>query len=445
MNEFEKLGVSPEAVAAIEKMGITTPTEIQKKAIPPSLEGKDVIGQSATGSGKTLAFGCSIIDDVEPGQGIQALVLAPTRELAEQVKESLVKLASEKRMRITAVYGGVSIGPQMDALERADVVVATPGRMLDHMERGTINLENLRILVLDEVDRMLDMGFVEDVEKIIQNCPEQRQTLFFSATMPPHVRNLVDTYMYEPVEVSAEKEVDPSKLRQVYYDVPRGLKLSLLVHLLKNEQAKLIMVFCNTRRSTDFVVKNLKINGVHGIAIHGGLTQNKRQKTLEQFTSGSKVNVLVCTDVAARGLHIDHVSHVYNFDAPNDPNEYVHRIGRTARAGEEGMVVNLVSERDHENFGRIFDAHRDYRIEKIEKPRVERIQTAPESGGGRGAGRGGNPRGGGYGRGAPRGESRGHGGGRGRSGGYTNGHSGGRSGGSSRPPRGRRPRQSQHN
>lgn len=340
--------------------------------MPFILEGKDLVGESATGSGKTLAFGSGIIKKVTPGEGLQALVLTPTRELAEQVKESLKQLSYQKNLMIIAVYGGVSINPQIHDLSKANVVVATPGRLLDHLQRGTINISKIRLLVLDEADRMLDMGFIDDVEKIIRLCPKKKQTLFFSATILPQIKELANKYMVNPISVSATKYVDPSKLKQTYYDIPRNLKLSLLVHLFQLENSGLVMVFCNTRRTVDFVVKNLKANKVSTIAIHGGLTQNKRTKTMKLFNKG-KVSALVCTDVAARGLHIDDVSHIYNYDIPNNPNDYIHRIGRTARAGESGKVINLVCDKDYGNFSRILDECREFSVEKTENPYLKRI------------------------------------------------------------------------
>tara|TARA_Y100000310_G_scaffold130047_1_gene129220 strand:+ start:3651 stop:5003 length:1353 start_codon:yes stop_codon:yes gene_type:complete len=375
--KFEELSISNEILHSIKKLGITIPTQIQEESIPLIMEGKDVIGESATGSGKTLAFGCGIIDKVVHGNGLQSLVLTPTRELAEQVMNSLRDLSREKRLNIISIYGGVSINPQMRDLTKADVVVATPGRLLDHLERRTVDLSKVNYLVLDEADRMFDMGFIEDVEKIIRQCPRERQTLFFSATISKRIKDLAHRYMNDSVIVSAVKHVDPSKLKQVYYNTPKNIKLSLLVHLLKNENSGLVMVFCNTRRTVDFVVKNLKGNKVPAIAIHGGLTQNKRSRTIDMF-NGGKMNVLVCTDVAARGLHIDNVSHVYNYEIPKDPTDYVHRIGRTARAGEAGKVINLLCEYDHDNFSRVLGEYRDFKIQKVERPEVEKVFAVRE-------------------------------------------------------------------
>src|SRR3989338_7764107 len=372
MNLFEDFGLSSQLTATIKKLGFTEPTQIQMQSIHHIIAGEDVIGESATGSGKTLAFGCGIAEHMIPEAGLQALILTPTRELAEQVKESLKQISYHKKLNIISVYGGVSISPQISELSRANVVVATPGRILDHLQRRTINLSKVKLLVLDEADRMFDMGFIEDVEQIIRACPSKRQTLFFSATISTRVKELANKYMINPVDVSAENMVDPSKLKQVYYDVPRNIKLSLLVHLLKNEDSKLVMVFCNTRRTTDFVVKNLKANRIDAIAIHGGLSQNNRTRTIGLFND-AKVGVLVCTDVAARGLHIDNVSHIYNYDIPKDSKDYVHRIGRTARAGESGKAISLLSEYDYDNFSRVMNDYHTFSIEKLEKPYLERI------------------------------------------------------------------------
>ena len=289
--KFNELNISSELLKSISRLGLTTPTEIQERSIPYIQQGKDLIGESATGSGKTLAFGCGILDQVTPNKGLQALVLVPTRELAEQVKEALKSFSEKRTIKVTAVYGGVSINPQMTSLKRSEVVVATPGRLFDHMNRKTIDLSGIKILVLDEADRMLDMGFIRDVEKIIQRCPRQRQTLFFSATISKDIIRLADRYMNNPVKVLAKKLVDPNKLKQVYYNASGGLKLPLLVNLLRNEKAGLVMVFCNMRTTTDYVVKNLKMNKVDATAIHGGFAQNKRSKKMDLFNN-AKVGVL---------------------------------------------------------------------------------------------------------------------------------------------------------
>ncbi|MBW2995667.1 DEAD/DEAH box helicase [Candidatus Woesearchaeota archaeon] len=372
MKLFENFGLSQELLTSIERMGITTPTQIQGMSIPSTMQGKDVIGESATGSGKTLVFGCGIVDKVRPRQGLQALILTPTRELAQQVRDNLRQLT--KRLKVITVYGGVAINPQIDDLKTAEVVVATPGRLLDHLQRRTVNTSRIKVLVLDEADRMFDMGFIEDVEKIISQCPKKRQTLFFSATISERVKQLGRKHMVNPSIAAAKNQVDPSKLKQVYYNVERGMKLSLLVHLLKQEESGLVMVFCNTRRTVDFIVKNVKVNGIKAIAIHGGLSQNKRTRTIDMFNN-AKVGVLVCTDVAARGLHIDNVSHIYNFDIPKDAKDYVHRIGRTARAGEEGKAVNILADVDYDNFSRVLREYPDFNIKCEKRPFIKRIAT----------------------------------------------------------------------
>lgn len=375
--KFEEFNLSNQLMDAIKEIGITEPTQIQELSIPHIISGKDVIGESATGSGKTLAFGCGVIDNIVPGKGLQALILAPTRELAEQIKEVLKSLAYKKQIRVTSVYGGVSINPQIRDLSRADVAVATPGRLLDHIQRRTIDMSRVSLLVLDEVDCMFDMGFIDDVERIIRSCPPKKQLLCFSATISPDIKRLANRHMREPIAVSAKKQVDPAKLKQAYYDIPRAMKLSLLVHLLKQKNDGLSMIFCNTRHTVDFISKNLHANHIRSVSIHGGLSQNKRTNTMEIFNRG-EVGVLVCTEVAARGLHIENVAHIYNYDIPKDAKDYVHRIGRTARAGEEGEVVNILSEQDYDNFRRIKSEYREFSIVKLEKPYIERVNAIME-------------------------------------------------------------------
>lgn len=384
MEEFKKLGLSEDLLRVIKEHSFTEPSEIQRKAIPISLKGKDVIGYSETGSGKTLAFGASIIETTERGKGIQALILTPTRELAEQVADALKGFSRHKGLKIEKVYGGVGIHNQIKGLEKADIVVGTPGRILDHMQRVTLDLFNLKILVLDEADRLVDMGFLPDVEKIIKACPPKRQTLLFSATSSPDIDYIKENYMINPTEIETSKYVDPTKLKQVYYDVPTNMKFSLLVHLLKNDESHLSMVFCNTKMNADIVSSNLQNNGVNAMPIHGGLNQSKRTTILQKFHD-EQIKVLVCTDVAARGLDIKNVSHVYNYDSSKNSKEYIHRIGRTARAGKEGMAISIVSERDYENFRRIIDDS-SLNISLKELPEFEKIPFQYKSFSNRGRG-----------------------------------------------------------
>jgi ATP-dependent RNA helicase DeaD len=406
MEKFRKLGIIEPILESIKEHRFSEPTEIQEKAIPVVVSGKDVIAGSATGSGKTLAFGAGIIQSCEKGKGLQSLVLTPTRELAEQVMNSLKKFSKHKALHIIPVYGGVSINPQIDALRTADVVVGTPGRILDHLERRTIRLDKVKVLVLDEADRMFDMGFRDDVTEIISHCPQDRQTLLFSATISQDIEQLTRKHMRNPVKISAESYVDASKLTQVYYNIDDRMKFSLLVHLLQNEQAGLVMVFCNTRRNTDFVAKNLKYSGIEAMAIHGGFSQAKRSSTMDRFNA-SKVYVLVCTDVAARGLDIKGVSHVYNYDIPKDSKEYIHRVGRTARAGSEGKAVNILAPRDYDNFARVQGDSSLKIVREDVPPQLERARIGWREEGGRSGGPRGDFRGRSEGRGSPRGESRG--------------------------------------
>jgi ATP-dependent RNA helicase DeaD len=258
-------------------------------------------------------------------------------------------------------------------LRHADIVVGTPGRILDHLRQATLNLSHLKYLVLDEADRMLDMGFIDDVVTIIEQCPKERQTLLFSATISQDIERIAKHYLKDYVFVESESHVDPSKLRQVYYDSPNNMKFSLLVHLLKEEKMGLVMVFTNTRRNADYLVHNLQRNEFDAMAIHGGLAQNKRSRVLEEFHSG-KALILVCTDVAARGLDIKNVSHVYNFDVPKTSTEYIHRIGRTARAGKEGIAITIVTQRDYENFQRVL-ADPSLTIVQQDLPQIQQVHV----------------------------------------------------------------------
>jgi len=262
-------------------------------------------------------------------------------------------------------------------LETADIVIGTPGRILDHINKRSIDLSHINTLVLDEADRMLDMGFRDDVIRIVSECPQERQTMLFSATISPDISFLSKRHMKSPVEINAQPYVDPTKLEQVYYDIDNNLKYSLLKHLLENEKSNLVMVFCNTRKNVDFVVKNLRFNGIDTLPLHGGFSQEKRTKMIADFHA-KRVHILVATDVAARGLDIKGVSHIYNYDSPKSIEEYTHRIGRTARAGKEGKVINLVSSRDYENFQEIMLG--DFNIKKEEPPYIERtrIRWMPE-------------------------------------------------------------------
>jgi len=377
MKTFRELGLSREFVSALEKAKITTPSEIQEKTIPLVLAGKDVIGGSATGSGKTLAFASAIIENLKPNKRVQALVLTPTRELAKQVSTSISQLSKHKNLKVLAIYGGVNIENQIRNLRKTDVVVGTPGRILDHLNKKTLSLGEVNFLVLDEVDRMFDMGFQFDVQKILKQCPTKRQTMLFSATISSDMNYLANKYTKNPQKVSVKSYVDPSKLKQVFYDVPDSLKFSLLIHLLKEEKSKLVMVFCNTRRNVDFVTKNLENLRINAKAIHGGLNQNQRNRALREFNSNKGTTILVCTDIAARGLDIKEVSHVYNYDISKTSTEYIHRIGRTARAGKEGIAISILCSRDYENFSAVTQDEK-LKITELKLPYLERVNIIPE-------------------------------------------------------------------
>lgn len=369
---FKDIEINLKLQEKIKESGFTELTSIQEKCIPEILNGKDVVGQAETGSGKTLAFCLPIIDKIKQGQGLQVVVLTPTRELCQQVSQVFSDFGRIMGIRITSVFGGVGIEPQIRNIRTSEIVVATPGRLLDHINRRTIDFRRVKFLVIDETDRMLDMGFIDDVEKIIRFIPRDRQTLMFSATIEYNVHKLVKKHLRNPVIIKTQSQVDSSKLEQVYYDIyKRDNKFSVLLHLLKNDKSGLSIVFCATRRESDIVAKNLRHNGINALAIHGGMSQNKRTQSLDSLRK-QKTDVLVATDVAARGLDIQNVTHVYHYDVPKTDTDYIHRIGRTARAGENGKAVTLLTEPDHDNFRRV-QSNNELDIERAEVPNFEKV------------------------------------------------------------------------
>jgi ATP-dependent RNA helicase DeaD len=370
--KIEDLNLNPNLLRAIKDLGYTELTPIQEKCIPEIRQGKDVVGQSSTGSGKTVAFGLPIIEKIEPSKGIQSLILTPTRELCVQVTDAINTLGEYMHVKATSIYGGVGIEPQIQSIKRADIVIGTPGRIIDHIRRRTISFDNVKILVLDEADRMFDMGFIEDVEFIISNVPKKRQTLLFSATIPNEIHRLVEKHLHSPVIIKTQIHVAKHLLKQIYYDVRQAEKFSLLVHLLKKNSDGFALVFCATRREANIVGRNLSAQGIRAMTIHGGLTQGRRMDAIEALKKRT-INVLVATDVAARGLDIRNVSHVYNYDVPKTSDEYVHRIGRTARAGEEGDAITILTERDYDNFRNVL-RDRTLDVIKTEKPEFEFIE-----------------------------------------------------------------------
>lgn len=344
---FESLGVNEKIVRALKDCGIVEPTLIQEKAIPLAKSGADVVGMSKTGSGKTAAFGVPLLERVVRGQGLQALVLVPTRELAVQVGQELVKFGKYVGCSVATVFGGVSLDPQVERMARADIVVATPGRMRDHVERGNVDFSRLKCFVLDEADKMVEMGFIEDVTFILEAAPEGRQMLLFGATIAGEIKGLKNRFMRDPQVAQAELQVKEDLLEQYYYNVESYEKFSLLVHLLKNVDRAI--VFCSKRSTVELVAKNLRRHSVRAEMIHGRLSQNKRLRMMELFNR-AKIDVLVASSVAARGLDVKDLSHVFNYDLSQDPQEYIHRVGRTARAGESGKAITLLSSRDHDVF-----------------------------------------------------------------------------------------------
>ena len=370
--KFSSFQLDQRLPAETDRQGFTDATPIQEQCIPPIQEGRDVVDQSGTGSGKTLAFALPMLEKIKPGRGVQALVLTPTRELCVQVTQVLHDFGKIVGLKTTSIYGGVSYNPQVEGLRRAEIVVGTPGRILDHLKQRTANFSHVIYLVLDEADKMLEMGFIEDVEEIISYIPRERQTVLFSATIPQEILKITQKYMRLPLVVQTQTYVDKSLLHQAYYDVPSKDKFSLLVFLLKQKTAGLALVFCATRHEADIVALNLHKQGVHALAIHGGLSQHKRLHALDSLRN-QDIDVLVATDVAARGLDIKNVSHVYNYDVPKSPDDYIHRIGRTARAGEEGDAVTLLSDRDYDNFRRVL-SDRSLQIENASLPPFERVQ-----------------------------------------------------------------------
>ncbi|EIF00111.1 DEAD/DEAH box helicase [Saccharomonospora glauca] len=351
---FGDLGLRPELLKALSDLGYEEPTPIQRAAIPPLLEGADVVGQAATGTGKTAAFSLPVlhrIADLDRGTEPSALVLVPTRELAAQVCEAMYRYGHHLGVRVVPVYGGQPMGRQLRSLESGvDVVVATPGRALDHLSRGSLDLSKLRMVVLDEADEMLDMGFAEDIDAILDRTPDDRQTMLFSATMPPRIAGMVRRYLREPrrIELSRAESTNghSASITQTAYLVPRGHKPAALGRILDIEAPEATVVFCRTREEVDRLTETMNGRGYRAEALHGGMDQNQRNRVVGRLRAGT-ADLVVATDVAARGLDIDQLTHVVNYDVPSAPEVYVHRIGRVGRAGREGSAITLVEPREH--------------------------------------------------------------------------------------------------
>ena len=359
---FASLGLHDTIIGALTTLGYEEPTPIQREAIPPLLDGRDLLGQAATGTGKTAAFALPMLQRVCAERGprdeddtrsstIRGLVLVPTRELAMQVAEAVHKYGKGFGVRVAPIYGGQAIGQQLRQLKRgADIVIATPGRMLDHLNRKSIDLSAVRTVVLDEADEMLDMGFAEDLEAILNELPEERQTALFSATMAPRVAGIAERHLSEPVRISIARERPAAgevpRVKQTAYVVQRQNKVAALGRILDMEGPASAIVFCRTRTEVDELTETLTGRGYQAEALHGGLNQDQRDRVMRRFRAGT-TELLIATDVAARGLDVEHLSNVVNYDVPNSPDVYVHRIGRTGRAGREGVAITLVEPREH--------------------------------------------------------------------------------------------------
>jgi ATP-dependent RNA helicase DeaD len=369
--KFEEMALHESILEALAEMGLTHPTEIQLETIPLIKEGHDVIGQSETGSGKTIAFGAPLVEKTKRGLKIQVMVVAPTRELARQIAHILRKLSEGKGLEVQTVYGGVGFNQQIRGLKRAEIVVGTPGRILDLMIRGALVTDNIHTFVLDEADTMVDMGFITDMERIEANIPRDRQTLLFSATMPDTVKTIVERFAIHPQKVKTETRISPELLQQKYYYVKNHEKFSLLVYLLGQENPESALIFCNMRKSTDVLAQNLKIQGVKAEALYGTLGQNKREEILDKFHRG-RTRYLVATNVAARGLDVADISHIFNYDIPDNTEDYINRIGRTARAGKTGVAISLVSEQEGRTFSRITHQFKN-ELARMELPRFAKL------------------------------------------------------------------------
>jgi ATP-dependent RNA helicase DeaD len=370
---FAELALAPELGRALSGLGYEEPTPIQRAAIPPLLAGRDLVGQAATGTGKTAAFALPVLQRIlgRGGQpGVFALILVPTRELAIQVCAAMDSYGRDLAVRTLPVYGGQPIGRQLRALDRGvDVVVATPGRALDHIARGTLDLSSLEVVVLDEADEMLDMGFAEDIEAILGQTPESRQTALFSATMPPRINGMVRRYLSNPARVELGRDASASSdgllVRETAYLTPRGRKPDALVRVLDLETPAATVVFCRTRDEVDQLTEILNGRGYRAEALHGGMDQQQRDRVMGRLRGGG-LDLLVATDVAARGLDIDLLTHVVNYDVPSAPESYVHRIGRVGRAGREGTAITLAEPREHKMLKAIERATgRPIAIEKV--------------------------------------------------------------------------------
>ncbi|MEI2366416.1 DEAD/DEAH box helicase [Niallia circulans] len=372
MVKFQDLGISPATMKALKRMGFEEATPIQAETIPLSLQNKDLIGQAQTGTGKTAAFGVPLVDKIDvANEVIQGIIIAPTRELAIQVSEELYKIGYGKRTRVLSIFGGQDINRQIRALKKnPHIIVGTPGRILDHINRKTLRLDNVQTVILDEADEMLNMGFIDDIEAILSKIPTERQTLLFSATMPGPIRKMAERFMKDPEVVKVKaKEMTVPLIEQYYIETQEKTKFDILTRLLDIQSPELAIIFGRTKRRVDELSEALNLRGYTAEGIHGDLSQAKRMSVLRKFKEGT-IDVLVATDVAARGLDISGVTHVYNFDIPQDPESYVHRIGRTGRAGKEGVAITFITYRER-SYLQVVEKTTKRKMEKMIPPTVD--------------------------------------------------------------------------
>ncbi len=379
---FKSLGLSDPLVRGILATGYTAPTEIQSQAIPAAIEGRDIIGCAQTGTGKTAAFVLPILNRLShehstKSKAVKSLILTPTRELAIQIEDAIRGYGRFTHLRTLAVYGGVSIENQLSALRRGvDIAVATPGRLMDHMRRRSIDLANIEVLVIDEADRMFDMGFINDVRKIVAALPQKRQTMLFSATISPEVKSLASGILKSPKMIQIGQQRNPIEtITQHIYPVQKELKIDLLIHMLRDGQMYSVLVFSRTKHGADKISRRLERAGVQSVALHSDRTQGQRQRAMEGFKNG-KYRVMVATDIAARGIDVEGISHVINFDVPAFAEDYIHRIGRTGRAEATGDAITLVS-RDEEKYLHQIEKFIGRRFQMERCPTFARSQPAP--------------------------------------------------------------------
>jgi len=378
---FSELGVSDNILQRLEENSITEPTEVQKKSIPEIFEGKDLLVESETGSGKTLAFSLPIIEEAS-GDNVQALILSPTRELAKQIAAE-IEMASN--VDVVTIYGGVDYKPQIEGAKTANIVAGTPGRVLDLLQKGKIDVSGLEFFVLDEADRMLDMGFQDELESIISFLPQYRQNLLFGATIPHGLKKMCDKYDIDPEIIRIKKSENTRNLEDKYVNAKRDEKVSMLYSLLKQRKRDLSIVFCQTKNTTRWLAEKLRKNGIDAQDLNGDMSQHQRENVVERFensgessdssrssesrdSSSGEIKVIVATDVAARGLDIDDITHVFNYDVPDTADTYTHRIGRAGRQGREGEAITLLEQNDHQKFRKI---KRDLDIPRMDKEKIE--------------------------------------------------------------------------